>query len=82
MNLGAGELIAIAVVILLLFGGSKLKEIMRTIGEGIREFRHATSAATEELEAGIGLEPEDGKGILDADGAELTEEQKEQGPPG
>ena len=60
MNLGAGELIAIAVIILLLFGGSKLKEIMRSVGEGVREFRHATSAATKELETSIGLEPEDG----------------------
>ena len=59
MNLGAGELIAIAIVALLLFGGDKLKEIMRTIGEGVREFRNATSAATKELESSIGLKAED-----------------------
>ncbi len=82
MNLGAGELIAIGIVALLLFGGDKLKEIMRTIGEGVREFRHAYSAATKELETSIGLEAEDGEDWLNVDGAELTEEEKEQGPPG
>ncbi len=82
MNLGAGELIAIAIVALLLFGGGKLKEIMRTIGEGVREFRNATSAATKELETSIGLDPEDGEDWLNADRAELTDEEQEQGPPG
>jgi len=82
MNLGAGELIAIAIVALLLFGGDKLKEIMRTIGEGVREFRNATSAATKELESSIGLKAEDGEDWLNADGAKLTEEEKGQGPPG
>jgi len=82
MNLGAGELIAIAVIVLLLFGGSKLKEIMRAIGEGVREFRHATSEATAELEAGIGLKPDDRADTSSTAGTELTEQQQEQGPAG
>lgn len=36
------ELIIIAVVVLVLFGGVKLPQFMRGMGEGIREFKKAT----------------------------------------
>jgi sec-independent protein translocase protein TatA len=36
---GMQELIIIAVVILLLFGGKKLPELMRGMGEGITSFK-------------------------------------------
>ncbi|WP_411274656.1 twin-arginine translocase TatA/TatE family subunit [Daejeonella sp.] len=41
MGLGAPELIMIAVVVLLLFGGKKLPELMRGLGKGINEFKNA-----------------------------------------
>ena len=41
MGLGAPELIMIAVVVLLLFGGKKLPELMRGLGKGINEFKSA-----------------------------------------
>jgi len=39
---GGWELIIIAVVILLLFGGRKIPELMRGLGSGIKEFKKAT----------------------------------------
>ncbi|HZK07792.1 MAG TPA: twin-arginine translocase TatA/TatE family subunit [Bacteroidales bacterium] len=36
---GAFEIIVILVVILLLFGGRKIPELMRGIGKGIKEFK-------------------------------------------
>ncbi|MFR9575598.1 MAG: twin-arginine translocase TatA/TatE family subunit [Rikenellaceae bacterium] len=52
-GLGTGELLVIALVLLLLFGGSKLPELMRGAGKGISEFRDAMngkeSTPTEEL---------------------------------
>ncbi len=36
------ELIVIAVVILLLFGGKKIPELMKGLGGGIKEFKKAT----------------------------------------
>lgn len=39
---GGPELIIIAVVILLLFGGRKIPELMKGIGGGIKEFKKAT----------------------------------------
>lgn len=42
MNMpGPLELLVILLVILLLFGGKKLPEVGRALGEGIKEFRKA-----------------------------------------
>ncbi len=41
MGLGAPEVILIAVVVLLLFGGKKLPELMSGLGKGVREFKDA-----------------------------------------
>ena len=40
-RLGSGELIIVFLVILILFGGKKLPELARGLGEAIREFREA-----------------------------------------
>jgi sec-independent protein translocase protein TatA len=42
-GLGATELIVILVIVLVLFGGSKLPEIGKGIGEAIKNFKKATS---------------------------------------
>jgi sec-independent protein translocase protein TatA len=39
---GAFEIILIVVVLLLLFGGKKIPELMRGLGQGIKEFKKAT----------------------------------------
>ena len=38
-NLGGGELILIALVILLLFGGKKIPELMKGLGKGVKSFK-------------------------------------------
>lgn len=40
-GLGTGEILLIVLVILLLFGGKKLPEMMRGMGRGVREFKDA-----------------------------------------
>ena len=45
-GIGAQELILIVLVLLLLFGGKKLPELMRGAGRGIREFKDAVNTAT------------------------------------
>ena len=40
-NLGTGEIIIIAIVVLLLFGGKKIPELMKGLGSGIKEFKDA-----------------------------------------
>lgn len=39
--LGTWEIIAIVAVILLLFGGAKIPELMRGLGKGVKEFKKA-----------------------------------------
>ncbi len=39
---GGGEWIIIALVILILFGGRKIPELMKGLGSGIKEFKKAT----------------------------------------
>ncbi|MDB5035620.1 MAG: hypothetical protein JWQ98_2861 [Chlorobi bacterium] len=50
MNLGAPEIIVIMVILLLLFGGKKIPELMRGLGSGMKEFKKATSIHDDEPE--------------------------------
>ena len=52
-NLGATEIILIAIVVLLLFGGKKIPELMRGLGKGVREFKDAKDNVRRELEESI-----------------------------
>ena len=38
-SLGGGELILIALVILLLYGGKKIPELMKGLGKGVKSFK-------------------------------------------
>lgn len=42
MKLGATEIILILAVVLLLFGGKKIPELMKGLGKGIKEFKDAS----------------------------------------
>lgn len=48
-GLGPQELIVILIIVLILFGGRKIPEIMRGVGQGLREFRKVSRQATDEL---------------------------------
>lgn len=52
-NLGAGEIILIALVVLLLFGGKKIPELMRGLGKGVRSFKNGMNEIEKDIkEAG------------------------------
>ena len=48
--LGTNEIIIILVIVLLLFGGRKIPELMRGLGKGVREFNDAKSNVKREFE--------------------------------
>jgi sec-independent protein translocase protein TatA len=52
-NLNGTELLVILGVVLLLFGGKKIPELMRGIGKGIREFNNARHNIEEEIKEGM-----------------------------
>lgn len=43
-NIGTTELIVIAIIVLILFGGKKLPELGRGLGDSIKEFRKAVKS--------------------------------------
>ena len=53
--LGTWEIIAIVAVILLLFGGAKIPELMRGLGKGVKEFKNAQK----EVEDAVKEEPKE-----------------------
>lgn len=48
MGLGAPEIILILAVVLILFGGKKIPELMKGLGKGVKEFKDATNGTDEE----------------------------------
>ncbi len=46
--LGTQEIILIAVVVILLFGGKKVPELMKGLGKGIHEFNKAKEGISQE----------------------------------
>lgn len=51
--LGTQEIILILAVVLLLFGGKKIPELMRGLGRGVREFNDAKNNVRDEIKKGM-----------------------------
>jgi sec-independent protein translocase protein TatA len=50
MRLGMQELLIILAIVVLLFGGKKLPEVAKGLGEGIRNFKNALKSDDKEKE--------------------------------
>ena len=50
-NIGAGEIIIVALVILLLFGGKKIPELMKGLGKRVRSFKDGINDIEKEINA-------------------------------
>ena len=48
-NLGTGEILIIALIVLLLFGGKKIPELMRGLGKGVKSFEDGMSDVEKEV---------------------------------
>lgn len=49
-NLGTGEIIIIALVVLLLFGGKKIPELMKGLGKGVKSFKDGLNEVEKQIE--------------------------------
>ena len=56
-GLGMQEILLIALVVLLFFGGKKIPELMKGLGKGVRSFKEGVNG----IEKDCTVEPEDGK---------------------
>lgn len=50
-NIGAGEIILILLVVLILFGAKKIPELARGIGKGMSEFKKGIKDVEEEIKS-------------------------------
>lgn len=57
LALSIEHMIIILIVVLLLFGGRKIPELMRGLGKGIREFNDAKNNVKKEIENAANEEP-------------------------
>ncbi|MDY2942957.1 MAG: twin-arginine translocase TatA/TatE family subunit [Paludibacteraceae bacterium] len=48
--IGTPEIILIAAIVLLLFGGKKIPELMRGLGKGVRSFKEGINDIQQEIE--------------------------------
>ena len=55
-SLGAPEIIIIALVVLLLFGGKKIPELMRGIGKGVRSFEEGINGIEKDIKDNTDVE--------------------------
>ena len=53
LNLGAGEIVIIALVVLLLFGGKKIPELMRGLGKGVKSFKSGMNEIEKDINDNI-----------------------------
>lgn len=65
-RLGMSEVLIIALVVLLLFGGRKIPELMRGIGRGVRSFKQGLNDAVDEAAKTPGKDGGDGDDRADA----------------
>lgn len=50
-GIGPWEIALILLVVIILFGGKKLPELFRGLGQGLREFKKATKEIKDEVES-------------------------------
>lgn len=51
MKIGMTEIIIIALIILLLFGGKKIPELMKGLGKGVRSFKDGVNGKDEQADS-------------------------------
>ncbi|MGA3012473.1 MAG: twin-arginine translocase TatA/TatE family subunit [Bacteroidales bacterium] len=71
-GLGTQEILLIAFVVLLLFGGSKIPELMKGIGKGVRGFKEGLKGIEDEIHDNGKKEPEKTEEKKDDPGKDKT----------
>ncbi len=61
LGMGTQEIILVLVIVLLLFGGRKIPELMRGLGRGVREFNDAKNNVSSEIRKGMEEDPNKSK---------------------
>ena len=60
-SIGMPEVLIIALIVLLLFGGKKIPELMKGLGKGVKSFKDGVNGIEKDLNADINSSAEDKK---------------------
>ena len=60
LMIGAPEIIFIVLIVLLLFGGKKIPELMRGLGKGVRSFKEGMNDIEGEIKKPLDEQPQQG----------------------
>jgi sec-independent protein translocase protein TatA len=58
-GIGPTEIILVLVIVLLFFGGKKIPELMRGLGQGMKEFKDASKGEDKKSTTSTEVKPED-----------------------
>lgn len=61
--IGMNELLVIALLVLLLFGGKKIPELMKGLGKGVKSFKAGMNEVQDEINKAVNEEDEDLKAL-------------------
>ncbi len=59
--IGGQEILIILVIVLVLFGGRKIPELMRGLGKGVKEYKNAVNGMEDEVRQATEEKPEESK---------------------
>lgn len=59
--IGGQEILIILVIVLVLFGGRKIPELMRGLGKGVKEYKNAVNGVEDEVRQAAEEKPEESK---------------------
>lgn len=60
-SIGMPEVLIIALIVLLLFGGKKIPELMKGLGKGVKSFKDGVNGIEKDLNADINTSADDKK---------------------
>ena len=63
LMIGTTEIIALGALALLLFGGKKLPGLMKSMGQGVRQFKEGLTEAPQNFKEGMEEDPQKGQHV-------------------
>ena len=60
-SIGMPEVIILALIVLLLFGGKKIPELMKGLGKGVKRFKDGVNGIEKDLNADLDVSADDKK---------------------
>ena len=63
LNIGGQEILIILLIVLVLFGGRKIPELMKGLGKGVREYKKAMNSVEDDLNGNPEPDKQSGDGV-------------------